>query len=361
MTDDVHKLLAGYATNTLTESERRELFDASLHDAELFAALADEQALRDLLDDPAARTELLARIDPAPVAFRDRFAAWLRRPATVAVLGTAAVAITAIAILPLLRHTPQAASEREMAEVMPPSPPRGEIPAPQDATRLKQDAEQSMQVRKSVKPRLQPPKQLPENPVLQPRLNALPQPPASPPAAAPEVNAERAMKAMELKQADAATLAPSDESAAKKGPAKEDAAPIRYAILRRSPNGDYIQVPSSTEFAPGDTVRVRVETLGPAVVTISEPAVGRMVFSQHSTGVAETGDILLTADHTLEITQTPLPAASAAPGGVVGGVVGGFPSAMMRDKAAQNAAPAMAVRRVSQTPSVTILLRVKKP
>jgi len=49
------KLLGGYATGTLTEAERKLLFEAALGDQELFEALADEEALRELLSDPRVR------------------------------------------------------------------------------------------------------------------------------------------------------------------------------------------------------------------------------------------------------------------------------------------------------------------
>ena len=43
---DLEKLIGGYATNTLTESERKLLFEAALEDQELFDALQQEQALK---------------------------------------------------------------------------------------------------------------------------------------------------------------------------------------------------------------------------------------------------------------------------------------------------------------------------
>ena len=53
------QLLGGYATNTLTEEEKRQLFEAALHDQALFEALADEEALKALLDNPEARQRIL--------------------------------------------------------------------------------------------------------------------------------------------------------------------------------------------------------------------------------------------------------------------------------------------------------------
>ncbi|MBY0373899.1 MAG: hypothetical protein K2Q23_07880, partial [Bryobacteraceae bacterium] len=63
---DLKQLLGGYATNTLTPGERDRLFAAALEDQELFNALADEQALKELLEDPEARGYLKEAVSEAP-------------------------------------------------------------------------------------------------------------------------------------------------------------------------------------------------------------------------------------------------------------------------------------------------------
>ncbi|MDH3503625.1 MAG: anti-sigma factor, partial [Nitrospirota bacterium] len=55
-------LLGGYATNTLTDEEKRQLCEAALHDQTLFDALADEEALKAMLGDPEARQRILASL-----------------------------------------------------------------------------------------------------------------------------------------------------------------------------------------------------------------------------------------------------------------------------------------------------------
>ncbi|MEX5215109.1 MAG: hypothetical protein NW703_13195 [Nitrospiraceae bacterium] len=55
---DLGKLLGGFATDTLTAEERQALFTAALRDQQLFNALADEQALKELLADPAVCRKL---------------------------------------------------------------------------------------------------------------------------------------------------------------------------------------------------------------------------------------------------------------------------------------------------------------
>ena len=56
-------LLGGYATDTLTEEEKRQLFEAALENQELFDALADEEALKALLTDPKVRLEILSSLE----------------------------------------------------------------------------------------------------------------------------------------------------------------------------------------------------------------------------------------------------------------------------------------------------------
>ena len=75
--EDIRKLLGGYATGTLTAQEREALFEAALDDQELFDALAKEQPLRELLEDPAARAHLLAALDDGPLPWPRRFEQWL--------------------------------------------------------------------------------------------------------------------------------------------------------------------------------------------------------------------------------------------------------------------------------------------
>jgi len=68
---DREALLARFSRGTLDEHERRVLYEAALDDQELFDALSEEEALRDLLDHPATRPAVLPRLKPSrrpPVA-----------------------------------------------------------------------------------------------------------------------------------------------------------------------------------------------------------------------------------------------------------------------------------------------------
>ncbi len=63
MTPEIERLLAEYATGTLNDADRQKLFAAALEDQSVFAALSEEQALKDVFDDPESRGYLLAELD----------------------------------------------------------------------------------------------------------------------------------------------------------------------------------------------------------------------------------------------------------------------------------------------------------
>jgi len=89
------QILGGYATNTLTEEEKRQLFEAALHDQMLFDALADEEGLKALLANPAARQRILASLQAsgnsqeATTASSQRLS-WFRTPSSLAWAGSIA-------------------------------------------------------------------------------------------------------------------------------------------------------------------------------------------------------------------------------------------------------------------------------
>jgi hypothetical protein len=125
---EAEKLLGGYATGTLTEAERRTLFEAALERQDLFDALADEEALRELLADPAARAHLLSAL--APVV-SPKVVPFYRHPG---LLGAAAsLIVAATAGLAYLRSpgTSLPAARQETAKSAPTGTAKaGEAPVP---------------------------------------------------------------------------------------------------------------------------------------------------------------------------------------------------------------------------------------
>lgn len=120
--DDVRKLLGGYATGTLTPEEHDALLSAALEDQELFNALADEEALRQYLADPAFRRDLLVAMDER----KHRRFAWLVRPVPVALAGSLAAA--ALVVVSLRLHTEPARMAAVPTAAVQPSP-RSDGPA----------------------------------------------------------------------------------------------------------------------------------------------------------------------------------------------------------------------------------------
>src|SRR6202035_4803543 len=119
--EDIHNLLGGFATDTLTDRERELLFTAALKNQELFGALADEQALRELLSDPAFRRQLLQALEPEK---RGGVFAWMRRPLFWAV---AVSAMTALVIAVAVRQARPPAAEIALS---PPQTITAEKPMP---------------------------------------------------------------------------------------------------------------------------------------------------------------------------------------------------------------------------------------
>ncbi|MEP7354264.1 MAG: hypothetical protein ABI824_13640 [Acidobacteriota bacterium] len=111
--DEARKLVGGYATGSLSDSERKALFAAALDDQELFDELADEQSLKELLDEPGVRDRLIARL--APKAEKQRWSwPWVG-------VASALVGVAVIAIVWLNVPQPQVANEIS-AKVDVPSP-----------------------------------------------------------------------------------------------------------------------------------------------------------------------------------------------------------------------------------------------
>lgn len=109
------KLVGGHATGTLTEAERRALYEAALEDQALFDTLMDEEALRELLADPEARARTLAALAQAP----PKVVPFWRRPG---VIGAAAgILMAATAGLVVLR-SPEALPPATRPEAAPAAP-----------------------------------------------------------------------------------------------------------------------------------------------------------------------------------------------------------------------------------------------
>lgn len=139
---ELQRLLGEYSAGTLSEAERRALYEAALQDQTIFDALADEQALKELLDDAEVRRRLLEALASARPCWRERMAWRLRRPPVWVAAGCAATILIAVSVMLSGRKPPQGVAVAWRAEAPPPSaasPPRERaaerLPAPQPAAR----------------------------------------------------------------------------------------------------------------------------------------------------------------------------------------------------------------------------------
>src|SRR5579859_3799108 len=129
--EDIQNLLGGFATDTLTDRERELLFTAALQNQELFDALANEQALRELLSDPASRRQLLQSLEPE----KRGVLAWMRKPLFWAV---AASAMTALVVAVAVRQARPPATQ--IAETLSRSEPAPQpVPMPKASRARRED------------------------------------------------------------------------------------------------------------------------------------------------------------------------------------------------------------------------------
>ena len=147
-------LLGGYATNTLTEEEKRQLFEAALHDQTVFDALADEETLKAMLANPEARRRLVeslqahGKVHPStPLEGKGR--AWFREHSTLAWLGSiAAMGLALIFGWQMEKEWgPTVHQEQEAAKFPSPNSPHNRVSESQEE---QDDAEQTMAMKKAA-------------------------------------------------------------------------------------------------------------------------------------------------------------------------------------------------------------------
>ena len=254
MTDEVRKLLGGYATGTLTEEEKQVLFDAALHDNELFAVLADEQALKELLDDSAVRAQILRATEEPRFSFAAAFGEWFERPKAKALIATAAVLLVVIGF-----NAARQAMEEKQAQIAEVRRPAPEAPPPPAAVEP-QSKPAPQPVGKAAKPK-------------QEARNSIFVPPAPPPQAAavppPPPAKEAARDSAGGVVGGVIGGMPSSSLARFKAATAEQADPIRYELLLKGADGEFRVTSPDHEFAPGDVVRVRVRSTENGAIAIA--------------------------------------------------------------------------------------------
>jgi hypothetical protein len=294
--EDIRKLLGGYATGTLTAAEQEALLAAALEDQELFDALMKEEALRDVLHDPASKAALLGALEQPPA----RPAWWNWRP-LIGTVAMAGIALGTVAVWRATREKPVSVLVADSVKQPPPAP-TGVVHAPPVRDVTIEPARPAKPVAKA-KTRAQvqvAPEQGHESDavasnasVSKDQVVAAAPVAATPPAAPPLPQQVQMAQPAPMAQQQYSQSAPSmsteaaelmNRNAAISGfragsgggtPVKEVAAklsafsktgpPVLWIILR----GDR-ESPPDTVLDAGEAIRLRIVSLGPGVVTVSE-------------------------------------------------------------------------------------------
>jgi len=306
--EDIEKLLGGYATNSLTEEERRTLYEAALTDQTLFDALANEEALKEVLEDPRCRRQVEQALAEQPHGTWARFNAWMRRPQSWALAGTLAATVVLAVVVTRVGQTPEnrieVAQRQVPAAPVPapaasaPAPPAmvAQTPAParRDAGRLERKLEEPAKLKEFTPPtaiadRLAGPEPQPAPPADLARnaptvtamggaaAPAILAPPAPPKLAAMKPAAEEADKGMHARSGFAETVTVEQETRASASLAKdakkaatggfgmvakqEQQAPlqVRYRILAQGTDGNFALQNPKAPIPQGAQVRVLLE------------------------------------------------------------------------------------------------------
>jgi len=251
--EEIRKLLGGYATNTLTESERNALFEAALDDQELFNALQQEQALKNVLDDPAARAEVRQALEQP--SGRVRAAGRMRWWA----LGGAASAVAAAAILFVVFHaniserpTQLALAEKAPSPVAPAASEQKTTPVPPEPPqRMAKAAASPATVRNSpaATPSAAPPPIIP-----------------SPVQAVQSFRQQEAGAPIAGRVEDRIALAPAP---AAKAIGSLQAPLLRYSLVKLETGSKDLTAVSEADLKSGDLVRLQVSAALPGQLTLS--------------------------------------------------------------------------------------------
>jgi len=326
---DIRKLLGGYAAGTLTEEERRVLFEAALTDQNLFNELAREQALKELLDDPGARRQLLAALEEKP-GFVDRWRTWLGRPVAWVAAGSLVAAAFLVAIVvrraqPPLAPEPVITAKLEAPSLpsAPPTPLRKAPPEVPSEVAAEQPVRADAVVQRDAASE--------RNNVPRSRLSDTgpggvvggiiggtggpvhSEPAAGLPAAAPKPALE-APRSEARQENSVSVFGAADAAADKKLSATIVPTPVPYRILRVGTDGEFVEAPAGTAFRATDRVRVVFSPPGPGRLVATAANRPKPLLDRAATPGA-TVDLDLPAEVSdLQVTFTAQPERSGAVG-----------------------------------------------
>jgi hypothetical protein len=297
---EIRKLLAGYATNSLTEAERKALFHAALNDQELFDQLHNEQAVKDVLDDPISRAQIRQALDQPAIAPRAWWTRWWAWSSAVA-----AVAASVLVVSVIRSRPPDLSKELATLNTAPaPQPPSPAAKTASDAESKRESARLTSapkrNQRKDVSPPPRPaPPPAPQTPVAQQeQVGSIATPQAAPLAGGRAVDqqvqvetvpAQAAKTFSDEKQKQVAPIVvfPTASNFATSGVA---GSPLTYTVLKLNAAGTY-EPSTKTALKAGDSIRfVVTPTLSGHLVLNRVEATGGStpVYPETGQGIAVT-------------------------------------------------------------------------
>jgi hypothetical protein len=308
--EEIRKLLGGYATNTLTDAERKLLFEAALDNQELFNAMQEEQALKDLLSDPVSREQVRQALTTPASAKR---AAWWSQ--WWAWGSAASAVVAAMLIVTIIKWNPGQPQRQYVAAtpVMKPAeqppalltkaaPPASKPePARAKTVRPSRPAEARNQRKDELAVAMAPPPPVPA----QDRESRPTQPAASsggpgsqnaghsqnsqapqntstqnsiPNQTATRQEVQVSPTAQEVQVSPAVS---GFRDAGQRGTAMAQlttglggrfgTGPLRFSLMKRDPNGNYLPIaPTNPDLKKGDAVQLRIVPVLPGYVSLSQ-------------------------------------------------------------------------------------------
>jgi hypothetical protein len=267
----LERLLSGYAAGTLSDEERRALFAAALEDQAVFDALAREQSLKELLDDPGTRRILLEALRTAEPSLRQRILWWAGRPRVWAAAGCGAAVVLAVAWLISQRRGEPPVKVVTLREAPAPSgtpraeemrvPERGAAPAPRRSSVRRTAKERSVAGESSgavAQQEFGPAAASSGGPGVAPVLRE-------------EAVGERSAAANPVGQGPAPAPPPVGFVAApapvRTAPQAATAEALGIALYRRAPEGDDVPIGLETVLHAGDRIRVAVVAPADGILT----------------------------------------------------------------------------------------------
>lgn len=298
--ENIQHLLGGYASGTLTPEEQQRLFEAAMDDQELFDALANEQALKEILDDPESRGYLRKALAEVPQK-SSKLAWWW--PA--AGLSTIAAGIAVFLLVSVQQKTVSVVPETQVAQTEvskemaqnKDAVPRP-VPAPQPARKFEQPQpkrDEPVEIAAAPAPPVVAEAEAKEAPKTSAPAVFASAPPPPPPASSAQSASILFLQprafgvaggvapgaAMASRTRAATASAPAPERQAKKAADTADKAEsltvaagpvanagIRYRIFRRNSQGEFVETRLDTRFEDGDEIQLLVEANAPGTLSL---------------------------------------------------------------------------------------------